>query len=569
MEFLVVTKQMEKADNEVQKAQQAIKDKPLSVARCCELLGQAYKSVLRGEQKAKVWTEQAARWYAVARNADPRNHDVIRQYIDFLLRSGDLETAKARLDAIRSNATPADAEERAWATRTLALTLASSKDEQQRARSVELLQASDRPEDLRAFATVCEAQHKPEYDQKARAALEALDREEQAQPEDRFRLAGLYSKDGNWVKAHEQYQKLLAQSENTTDPGVFRRRPEYLARYFDELLKNSQGSRSKELLAEAQALVDQLKLFSPNALSTVIREAQLLKAQDQPDQVVDLLLAKARLPNELEPLWSSGQHELAALADKLGLARQVEAAMREAVKTSNSSRDRFVLANFLAVHGRLREALDVCEPLWSGTGQPELLVKNTLELLPDTLSESDQEPLERVAGWLQNALEKAPKSGDLMVGLAGLRERQKRFSEAENLYLECVQQGNQNPLVLNNLAWLRALRDAELPGALELIGRAIKNPGQTSVPELLDTRAVIRLKRGETQQAIDDLNQAISMKPTPSKYFHLAQAYLRAGRKADAIEMLAKARPKGMTPEKLHDLEIPAYRKLLADLGVP
>lgn len=174
VEFLVVTKQMEKADNEVQKAQQAIKDKPLSVARCCELLGQAYKSVLRGEQKAKVWTEQAARWYAVARNADPRNHDVIRQYIDFLLRSGDLKTAKARLDAIRSNATPADAEERAWATRTLALTLASSKDEQQRARSVELLQASDRPEDLRAFATVCEAQHKPEYDQKARAACRGL-----------------------------------------------------------------------------------------------------------------------------------------------------------------------------------------------------------------------------------------------------------------------------------------------------------------------------------------------------------------------------------------------------------
>ena len=36
-----------------------------------------------------------------------------------------------------------------------------------------------------------------------------------ADPEDRFRLALMYSKDGEWAKAHEQYRKLLAQTENS------------------------------------------------------------------------------------------------------------------------------------------------------------------------------------------------------------------------------------------------------------------------------------------------------------------------------------------------------------------
>ena len=162
-----------------------------------------------------------------------------------------------------------------------------------------------------------------------------------------------------------------------------------------------------------------------------------------------------------------------------------------------------------------------------------------------------------------------PRSSNFLSALASLRERQKRFQEAEALYAQVVKQGQGNAisLSLNNLAWLKALRGVDLPEALELINKATANPGQIPVPELLDTRAVIYLKLGNVQKAIDDLNQAITLKPTAAKYFHLAQAYLQAGNKPAAVEALSKARPKGTTPDGLHPLEAPAYQQFIKDLG--
>ena len=175
---------------------------------------------------------------------------------------------------------------------------------------------------------------------------------------------------------------------------------------------------------------------------------------------------------------------------------------------------------------------------------------------------------------MQRELERNAKSSYLLLALAGLRDRQKRFQEAESLYAQYLKQGQGNAIegnaiAMNNLAWLKALRGVDLPEALELINKAIASRGRIPVPELLDTRGVIYTKLGDTQKAIDDLNQAITLQPTAAKYLHLAQAYLRARNKPAAAEALGKARPKGTTPEGLHALEVTAYQKLLNDLGIP
>jgi hypothetical protein len=73
---------------------------------------------------------------------------------------------------------------------------------------------------------------------------------------------------------------------------------------------------------------------------------------------------------------------------------------------------------------------------------------------------------------------------------------------------------------------------------------------------------------GDTRHAIEDLDWATTLDPTGPKYFHLAQAYLRASNKTAAAQSLAKAQAKGLEPDDLHLLEVTGYRLVLTELGV-
>jgi cellulose synthase operon protein C len=579
VQFLAMTKQMEKAEKAAHDAESALKQKPLGPARCCEVLGRTFKAAGQDDEKTKAWFDRAGRWYTAARNAKPNDFMVVRQYIDFLFRSGQSKDVESQLTTILENKNrvddPKNAEEMAWARRTLASTLLASRDAEQSRKALALVepmeqatvgqQKGDRPprkpEDLRVLAKVYEAQGTPAFHKKARDVLEEMVGTNVADPEDRFMLALMYSNDGDWGNAHEQYRKLLAQTENTSDLEVFKRRPDYIAQFIDELLKRYQGDQNQEGLSEAQDLIEKLKTLSPNAFNVVAFEARLYKAQNQIDKAVELIQASAKRPNLSDPLWQA----LANLADELGQAKLAEDLLRQSVEKSNRPQNRLALATFLGRHGRVKEALDQCEQLWKGTTDPEELVRSTLAVLLSSSSDHDKAQVDRVAGWMQKGLEQKPKSSVLVIALGNLRERQGRFQEAEALYAQEIKQGQGDPIALNNLAWLMALRNGDGSVALDLINRAIARRGP--LPELLDTRGVIYTMLGKSQNAIEDLNRATTLDPTGPKYFHLAQAYLRASNKQAAAQTLAKARSKGLTQDSLHPLEVTAYQQVLSALG--
>ncbi len=529
VEFLTSTKQLEKAEKAVLGAESALKEKPLGPARCCEVLGRAYKTAGQADQKSKSWLETAGRWYTAAKKAQPNDLMVIRQYFDYLFRSGQIKELELQLKTIPENNDPKNPEKRALARHTLVLTLLASRDAEKR--------------------------------REARDVLEELVGTNMAGPEDRFRLALMYSEDGNWAKAHEQYRTLVAQTENTSDLEVFNRRPDYIAQFIDELLKRCQGDQRQEVLIEAQDQIDKLKALRPDAFNVVAFEARLYKAQDQMDKAIELIRAIAQRPNLSDPVWQL----LANLADELGETKLAEELLRQLLEKSDRPQNRLVLAVFLGRHGRVKVALDLCEQLWNVTTNSEGLVKGTLDVLSFPGGDRDKAQLDRVAGWMQKGLEKQPKSPLLVLALAGLRERLGRFQEAEALYAQCVEKGPDNATLLNNLAWLMALRNDDLNVALGYINRAIKLGGP--IPELLDTRGVIYTKLGNSQDAITDLIEATKQDPSGPKYFHLAQAYLQARDKQAAAQSLEKARAKGLTPERLHALDVPVYQQFLKDLG--
>src|SRR5262249_32830622 len=159
----------------------------------------------------------------------------------------------------------------------------------------------------------------------------------------------------------------------------------------------------------------------------------------------------------------------------------------------------------------------------------------------------------RVEKWLKAALTKEPTSKRLRLALSDLYNTQERYSEVIALYKQLLKENDRELLVLNNLAFLLTFSQGDTKEALELVNRAITAVGPT--PELLDTRALIYLKKGQNKEAVEDLNNALAQAPGASRYFHLARAYLLTGNRTAALVALARAKALGLKVGDMHALE--------------
>ncbi len=216
---------------------------------------------------------------------------------------------------------------------------------------------------------------------------------------------------------------------------------------------------------------------------------------------------------------------------------------------------------FLGRRGHAREALDLCEGAWK-TCPPEA-VSNACVVVLDAAKAGDDQR-RRVAGWIEEAIGKAPKSVPLLFDLANLQILRGNYPEAETLMRRIIAllPGNSGPL--NNLAWLLATRGEKPDEALELINRAIALDG--AVPTSLDTRGLVYLAMGRTEAALKDLTEAVAANPSPVLIFHLARAQLQADRRDAARESFHKAKDAGLEENTVDSLEKEAYRNLVATL---
>jgi tetratricopeptide (TPR) repeat protein len=583
--FLVQTGQLDKAETAVSEARSALPENQvstLSLAQCGVAIAMGYQKK-GNNQKVTKWQSDTTAWYEKAQRAKPDDSSIARELTQFLISSGQVSKVKDQLVTIlKQGPNPANADELAWARRTLALTLLATKDYQQTVEALKVVEPiaqalteqgkegkpTQKPEDLIVLAEVYESQNTPLYKKKALETLEKLVAAGMlASPEARFRLARLYLQNGDWDKAREQFRALVAQTENRRDLETLTRRPEYINQYIATLLKHFQIDQDQEALIEAQELIEKLKATHSGTLGVLALEAQILKAQKQSDKVVELIQTNADLPKQTNNVRLA----LARLAEELGELGLAERLLQQLALQADQQ-NRMALAQFLSRQGRVKDALDLCEPIWkeAEAQEKDKLVRVLLGILLDEKSKADSTQIDRAADWMQTALDspgQQPKSSTLRVGLANLRERQKQFEAAKALYSQDIAQGGGDVVSLNNLAWLTILKDAKEGGsALNLINRAMERKGP--LPELLDTRGVIYLKTGDFQHAIADLNQAAAGAPTPAKYFHLAQAYLGAKNKEAATQSWDKAVKSGLKEESLHPLEAGTFKEVLSALEV-
>jgi tetratricopeptide (TPR) repeat protein len=154
---------------------------------------------------------------------------------------------------------------------------------------------------------------------------------------------------------------------------------------------------------------------------------------------------------------------------------------------------------------------------------------------------------------------------DLTPLIAALRNLEGRYGECVNLYRAMLAKNPDNPLALNNLAFLMAMHEGKTQEALVLLEQAQERNGPSAT--LSDTRAVIYLKRGEADKALEELKELIANASRPEAYFHRAQAHLAKGDRSAARMDFRKARELKLKATDLHPLEQPAYQAMLQPSG--
>jgi tetratricopeptide (TPR) repeat protein len=579
--FMIVTKQPEQAELAIRDAEGSLPKArvALTLAQGCELIGRFYDQATR-EEDAKKWYSESAQWYRKAQTDQPDDNSIVRRRTEFYLRTKQMDEAELLLtDVLKAGAERKNADAYAWAKRTLALAYASGPGVDRTRKALALFESTGEaapagqegktltdPEDLRILARVLDAQKNADQVKRAREILESLIDKNTANNEDRFLLARLYEKSGDWHKAREEYRGLNFRTKNARDLESLNRRPVYLAQIIESLLRNRPDAKD---LNEAQDLMDELQQLQPQALATVALQVELYQAQNQFKKAADLIKDTAARPNPT-PAALAALANLAEKHNELGLAERVYVQLSE---LPTVPRGKLILARFLGRHHKVGQALDVCEKLWATTREPEVLTATCIEVL---YSDEKAEPahLERVSGRVEQALAKpgtltAKTKHLLLIGLGNVRERQGKFPEAEALYKRAIEEGDLDGTSRNNLAWLMALKNGKGAGkaALDYINDAIKLSGPRA--DYFDTRGIIRLKNGETQLAIDDLEKAVALDPSAPKYFHLAQAYHEIKDKEKTRENLEKAKNKGLTPSGLHPLEHPDYDRLITEMAKP
>jgi Flp pilus assembly protein TadD len=257
---------------------------------------------------------------------------------------------------------------------------------------------------------------------------------------------------------------------------------------------------------------------------------------------------------------------VADLLNRYRFVKEAEQAYKAYVARAPERAERvLVVARFLALHGRATEAFTILSRAWS-TCPPEQVAGAALALY-DARSVTETQRLQMEV-WVAEALQKRPDDEALAIGLGAIRIRQGRFDEAEALYRRVVASTPDNVEALNNLAWLLAMRDEGKTGeALELIKRAIENQGAN--PSLVDTRAVVLIRAGRFEPALQDLEYARAIDPkNPSVALHLAWVYGRMGRLDEARKAFQEAEALGYRPEAFDPLERTMVTKLRQELGL-
>jgi tetratricopeptide (TPR) repeat protein len=538
VQFLANTGQKEKAETELREVESHLDSQKqlLAIALCHELVKHY---------------DQARDLYLTAAKAKPTDSLTLRDVASYFVRRNEVREAKPFLQRI-IDLPEKPKDDLDWANETLAVFLAVEGDPQKLAKAMEMIGSvptsrtasaktekdADTSVRLRSRAQVLAGQKEPRLRREAIALLEGLVSREQM-PNDRFLLAQLYEAEGQWPKAEEAMRTALRTNKGSV----------YVAEYIRALLRHGQADQAAPWIAE-------LESQEPNSQRTLRLRALVLKAIGKVDQAITMVKNVATQ----DPAQAQAA---AGLLEEMGENKAAEELLRDVVARVKAPEAVLVLAEFLGRHERASEGLDLCEKVWASNPSPNAAMAS-INIL--AAREPDARQIKRAEKWIETALNKEPSNKIYILSFAKIRYLEKRYQESEAAYRRVLVQDKDDLTALNNISWMLAHAAGRENEALELINRAIEYGGPN--PSLLDTRAVVYLAMNHGDQAIADLEAAITADATdPSKYFHLAQAHWAVKNRKAAIDAIRNGQSHGLKQDMIDPTERPVYEQVMAELG--
>jgi len=198
------------------------------------------------------------------------------------------------------------------------------------------------------------------------------------------------------------------------------------------------------------------------------------------------------------------------------------------------------------------------------------VIRAAIDLLRTQPTEVPKEYSTLIESWHTDALTAEPKSlllRLLYLELLDVQERQDDLIKySRKLLKEEDIVGLQRGMVANNLAYALTTRGdkKDLPEAEAAMEEAIQAFGPT--PDLLDTRAIVRLAKGDLQDAREDLQSAIEARPGSMFYFHLALLEEKAGNRDAVRAAMQQAIELKVERNQIPPPERKAFDRLLKDL---
>jgi len=485
----------------------------------------------------------------------PDDVGAIQGLAAFQIRKGRSDEARTLIDKIL--AAPDDAAAataKPWARRAMAELEGRRGTYRQLQRALEML-AKNRgdnsevsAEDLSLEINLLSERPEPASWRRAITLLDELAGRQNLTTAERLLRAQLREKVGDWDTARNELVAIVASPKTP---------PAYVALLIEKLIEHGE-------LSTAKTWMRRLEKAAPDSTITAALQAKLAIVENDRQQAAEF--ARRLMPaGEITADKAAQLGAVGRLMEDLGFPKAADRVFEQYAAVAIPGLAARV--EFLGREGRTDEALDLLEARWD-----DLSLERALSLALQVLrTQADETAVLAAAGRIEPWLEKGKRvdPGSMVIPLleAELRTLLNRQSEAEVIYRELLERkdlaAGQRAIIANNLAFHLA-KPATAAEGRKLIDTAIEELGP--LPDLLDTRGLVRLAGGDAAGAVEDLREAI-LDPSAVKFLHLAAAELAAGDSTAARRALESARSKGLAKLRLMPEDTARLKTLERELG--
>lgn len=512
--------------DEMEKNDKLGERRDMLIARCYELINDV---------------PAAKKFYLEALKKNPEDVVVLRNAVGFMVANG-LPEAEDVLKRLEMK-DPTDP----FVRRTRAYWLVTRGDAESWNNALGLMADHDAAADLRVRALLLERLGGPDNLRQAiRLMEEVAGRTNEVTPNDRYRLALLYQRDGKLENATNHLRNIAFEEDAD---------PLHVASCIELLLQ------AKRWKGEAEALLNRLEKQEPDRFRTISLRAKWLAQSGKTAQ------ANALVKDAVEAGRSKAGFPLlllgaARLFIQLGEFDEAEKMYRQ---LSEADPNGYVqLVTFLRDR-RDRDTGDEAARICLAKIESSPIAERTLPLVL-AAGLAGQCPVsaeldERIEKQLASAIPKSPEPIRLTRSLAERRLRQGRYEDAVDLFKKCIAAEPNNVADRNNIAIAlsKLKRHTE---AAEQIEHAIKYAGPKI--EFLDSKGLVLLAMGNIEGALNAFYKVTTDSQAQAvHYLHLALANARANKLAESRDALQKARAKGIDIQQLSDDD----RGMLGELG--